>query len=102
MSVRKGGREGRLLMFCAQRRINQPLQHSAICLEVFGLCFSCIKVCAYKCLYEARVHMSHHFILGSLWTGPKALISEWAFITFCKARLAFFFFFFFEVEKEER
>lgn len=93
MSVRKGGREGRPLMFCAQRRINQPLQHSAICLEVFGLCFNRVQVWPHTNTCMHRVHMSHHFILGSLWTGPKALISEWAFITCCKARLAYFFFF---------
>lgn len=57
MSVRKGGREGRLLMFCAQRRINQPLQHSAICLEVFGL-QPRTSLASYKHLYAQSPHVS--------------------------------------------
>lgn len=59
MSVRKGGREGRPLMFCAQRRINQPLQHSAICLEVFGLCFNHVQVWPHtNILYAQSPHVS--------------------------------------------
>lgn len=82
MSVREGEREGRLLMFCAQHRINQPLQHSAIRLEDFGLCFNRVQVWPHTNICMHKVHVS---IRSSLWTGPKALISEWAFITCFKA-----------------